>query len=207
MSKNLAVKSFGKLFFAAVIGVFAATGASFAQSVEQQVAKIRVQFTEVNQRINKGARDKTSGFHYAAWTVGGERDGQLWRAVGSMKIHNEFWFDGEPGMETDGETPDARKTIRKIVTTYAGAADLRTRSEYLFDENTGELVFAFTNELEAEGKTTERRFYFAKGKLIRLAQAGKNTDSKFSAADTELAKNELESAKRLQDQFALIFAE
>lgn len=184
-----------------------ASGA-FAQTVEQQAAKIRQLYVETNKRIDEGLKDKSSGFHYAAWTVGGERDGQQWRAVGNMKMQDEYWFDGEPGMDGEEETAsDVRKMIRKIVSVYAGAADLRTRAEYLFDEDTGELVFAFTTELEADGKTTERRLYFNRGKLIRVVRGGKNIDAKFSAADQNAAQNESDMAKRLQNLFALMMAE
>lgn len=180
--------------------------AGFAQTVEQQVTKIRDLYATTNKRIDEGLKDKSSGFHYAALLIGGERDGQQWAAVGTMKTLDEFWFDGEPGFDEE-ENPDVRKMIRKIVSAYAGAADLRTRSEYLFDEGSGELVFTFTTELEADGKTTERRFYFNKGKLIRVVRDGKNIDAKFSAEDFERATGESENAKQLRNKFAIVFAE
>lgn len=96
--------------------------------------------------------------------------------------------------------------IRKIVSVYAGAADLRSRSEYLFDV-AGEMVFAFTGELDADGKTLERRFYFAKGKLVHIARDGKNIDRNFGNEDEQSATNALTAAKRLQNIFALMFAE
>jgi len=188
----------------AILILISASGA-FSQTIEQQAAKIRQLYADTNKRIDEGLKDKTSGFHYAAWTVGGERDGQQWAAVGTMKTLDEFWFYGEPGFDEE-KTADARKMIRKIISAYAGAADLRTRSEYLFDE-AGEFVFAFTSELEADKKTTERRFYFNKGKLIRVIRSGKNIDAKFSAEDLEKAESEREAAKRLQNLFALMFAE
>lgn len=185
--------------------ILISSSAAFAQTVEQQVAQIRELSTQVTKRIDAGLKDKTSGLHYAAWTIGGERDGQQWRAVGTMKSTAEFWFDGEPNFGEEVNA-DARKMIRKIVFSYAGAADLRMRSEYLFDEK-GELVFAFTDELEADGKTTERRFYFNRGKLIRAVRNGKNMDGKIPAEDSQHASNEQKAAKRLQNIFALMFAE
>lgn len=185
--------------------ILISAGGAFAQTVEQQVAKIRQITVETNKRIDAGLKDKTSGFHYAAWTVGGQRDGMQWSAVGTMQSADEFYFDCEPQHLEECETDDVKTIIRKIVSSYKGAADLRTKSEYYFAENTGELVFAFTSELEADGKITERRFYFSKGKLIRINQAGKNTDAKFSAEDTEKADEEIASAKNLRENFARMF--
>ena len=179
--------------------------AAFSQTVEQQATKIRQLFAATNKRIDAGLKDKTSGLHYAAWTLGGERDGQQWAAVGTMKIQDEFWFSGEPGRDEE-QSQDARKLIRKIVSAYAGAADLRTRAEYLFND-AGEMVFAFTSELDPEGKTMERRFYYAKGKLIRVTRDGKNIDRNVGNEDEQLATNAMTDAKKLQNIFALMFAE
>lgn len=189
------------------IAILILIGAStaFSQTVEQQATKIRQLFAATNKRIDVGLKDKTSGLHYAAWTLGGERDGQQWAAVGTMKIQDEFWFDGEPGRDGE-ESEDARKLIRKIVSAYAGAADLRTRAEYLFND-TGEIVFALTSEHDPEGKTMERHFYYAKGKLIRVVRDGKNIDRNVGNEDEQLAANAMTEAKKLQNIFALMFAE
>jgi len=195
-----------KQMLSIAILILISASAGFAQTIEQQVTKIRNLYAATNKRINEGIKDKISGLHYAARTIGGERDGQQWAAVGTMKKIDEFWFDGEPGFN-EKEKPDARKMIRKIVSVYAGAADLRTRSEYLFDAKTGEFVFAFTTELGADGKTTERRLYFNKGKLIRVARDGKNVDANFSADDQNAAQLESDMAKRLKNLFALMMAE
>jgi hypothetical protein len=195
-----------KRILSIAILILISASAGFAQTVEQQVTRIRHLYAAANKRIDEGSKDKTSGWHYAARTIGGERDGQQWAAVGTMKKLDEFWFDGEPNFN-EQENPDARKMIRKIVSVYAGAADLRTRSEYLFDAGTGEFVFAFTTELGAGGKTTERRLYFNKGKLIRIARDGKNVDAKFSADDMNAAQLESDTAKRLKNLFALMMAE
>ena len=119
------------LSIAILILVSACAGS--AQTVEQQVAKIRAVYTETNRRISAGAKDNTQGFHNAEWTIGGERDGQLWDTVGTMKIHAECWFDGEPDPETENEVAkqeEQRKSIRKIVWTHAAADDIRSREEY-----------------------------------------------------------------------------
>ncbi len=184
--------------------ILAGAGASFAQTVEQQVGRIRTIYAETNRRIQAGAKDKTLGFHYAEWTVGGERDGQQWAAVGNMKTQAECWFDGAP--DEGEEAVDGRKLVRKIVSTYAGAADLRSRAEYIFDENSGELIFAFTTELDPEGKQFERRFYYQKGKLIRLVRDGKNIDRSVGEEDKQLAANAQSDAKDLQTTFVLIFS-
>ncbi len=192
--------------------IFISASASFAQTVEQQVAKIRQLYTETNKQIDAGSEDNTQGLHYAAWTVGGERDGQQWSGVGTMHSTDEFYFDCEPGrIEECGA--DARKLVRKIVSAYAGAADLKTRNEYLFTDK-GELVFVYTSELVDVGednvqvrKTVEQRFYFAKGKLIRIAREGKNTDARFTAEDLQKSKDALAEANRLRNIFALAFAE
>jgi hypothetical protein len=195
-----------KRILSIAILILISASAGFAQTVEQQAARIRNLYAATNKRIDEGLKDKVSGLHYAARAIGGERDGQQWAAVGTMKKLDEFWFDGEPGFNEE-ENPDARKMIRKIISTYAGAADLRTRSEYLFDAETGEFVFAFTTERGADGKTTERRLYFHKGKLIRVTRDGKNVDAKFSADDLSAAQIELDTAKRLKNLFALMMAE
>lgn len=186
--------------------ILVSAGAAFSQTVEQQAAKIRRIYAETNKRIEDGAKDNTLGLHYAAWTVGGERDGQQWRAVGAMKTTDEFWFDGEPGFD-EGQIADARKTIRRIVSTDSAAGKIQTCVEYLFD-SAGELVFVYLIEYAAgeDGGNVERRFYFSRNKLIRVAANGKNTDAKFAAEDAERAKSESETARKLQDRFALMFA-
>lgn len=185
--------------------------ASFAQTVEQQVAKIRQLYATTNKQIDAGLKDNTQGLHYAAWTVGGERDGQQWSGVGTMHSTDEFYFDCEPGrIEECGA--DARKLVRKIVSAYSGAADLKTRNEYLFTDK-GELAFVYTSELVDVGednvsvrKTVEQRFYFAQGKLIRINQDGKNTDAKFTAEDLQKSKDALAEANHLRNIFAFAFA-
>lgn len=202
---NRAVRAFASLAF--LIGA-AFLNQTFAQTTEAQAAKIRSLYAETNRRIEAGLKDKTSGLHYAAWTLGGTSDGQQWRAVGAMKTTDEFWFDGEPGFD-EGQIADARKTIRRIVSSYANAGGVpRSRGEYLFNE-AGELVFVFSIEYEAgeENSSVERRFYFAKNKLIRVAAKGANKDGKFTAEELEAAKSEQAAAKRLQNIFALAFSE
>ncbi len=56
-------------------------------------------------------------------------------------------------------------------------------------------------------KTIEQRFYFAKGKLIRIAREGKNTDARFTAENLQKSKDALAEANRLRNIFALAFAE
>lgn len=193
--------------------IFISASASFAQSVEQQVAKIRQLYAATNKQIDAGLEDNTQGLHYAAWTIGGERDGQQWSGVGTMHSTDEFYFDCEPIRMEECGAKDVKKLIRKIVSTYKGASDMHTRSEYLFDEK-GEFVFAYTSELADVGednvqvrKTVEQRFYFAKGKLIRLAREGKNTDARFTAEDLQKSKDALAEANRLRNIFAVAFAE
>lgn len=195
-----------KQILSIAILILISASASFAQTVEQQVTKIRNLYTALNKRIEEGLKEKTFGLHYAMWTVGGERDGQQWRAVGTMETRDEIWFDGEPNPE--GGVEDVRKLVRKIVSSYKGAADIYTRSEYLFNEN-GELIFAYSRDDTAgeDGTRVERRFYFAKGKLIRVVRDGKNVDTKFSAEDFEKATGESENAKRSRNKFAIMFAE
>ncbi len=180
---------------------------TFAQTIEQQASKIRRLYADTNKRIEEGLKDKTSGFHYATWTIGGKGDGQQWAAVGTMETRDEIWFDGEPEPENVG-VEDVRKLVRKIVSSYKGAADLAYRSEYLFDES-GELVFIFSrdNTTSDGGKTIERRFYFAKGKLIRVVRDGKNVDAKFTAEDIEKSASESETAKKTRNNFAIMFSE
>lgn len=185
--------------------ILMAAGGALAQSVEQQAAKIRQITVETNKAIDAGLKDKTSGLHYAAWTVGGRRDGRQWSAVGTMNSADEYYFECEPQRLEECETTDVRNLVRKIVSSYQGAADLRTKYEYFFEKKMGELVFAFTSELEADGKTTERRFYFNRGKLIRITRAGVNTDAKFSTEDLEKADDETKSAKSLRETFARMF--
>ncbi len=200
-----------KIFLFVFLILITANGA-FAQTVEQQVTNIRQFYTDTNKQIDEGLKDKTSGLHYAAWTLGGERDGRQWSGVGTMRSTDEFYFDCEPGkIEECGA--DARKLVRKIVSSYTGAADLKTRNEYLFTK-TGELVFVFTSELVNVGednidvlKTVEQRLYFSKGRLIRVSREGKNVDAKFTAEDLQKSKDALAEATRLRNIFALAFAE
>lgn len=184
--------------------ILISASAAFSQTIEQQATRIRAIYTETNRRINASLKDKTSGLHYAAWTLGGERDGQQWAAIGTMKTLDEFWFDGRPN---EGEEAiDARRLVRKIVSAHTGGTSMRSRSEYIFNDM-GEIVFAFTSELDSDGKTMERRFYFAKGKLIRIVRDGKNIDRNFGNEEEQLAANAVNESKNLQNIFALMFAE
>jgi len=195
-----------KQILSIAILILISSTANFAQTVEQQVTKIRNLYAATNKRIDKGIKEKTAGLHYAMWTVGGERDGQQWSAVGTMETRDEIWFDGEP--DPEGGVEDVRKLVRKIVSSYKGAAGIHTRSEYLFNEN-GELLFAYSSNDTAgeDGTRVEEKFYFAKGKLIRVVRDGKNVDAKFSAKDFEKATGESENGKRARNKFAIMFAE
>ncbi|MEJ7622932.1 MAG: hypothetical protein WKF34_02960 [Pyrinomonadaceae bacterium] len=198
---------------AVLILVFVAFFAANAQekqnkSVEVQVAQIRQISAATNKRIDAGLKDRNVGFHFATWTIGGVRDTQPWAAVGTMEQRTEVWFDGEPDPEAEANSPDAdpAKLVRKITTSYKGAADLHSRTESMFDDS-GDLVFVFSSsDIESENrKMIERRFYFAKGKLIRIARDGKNTDVKFSEDDAKTARDEMKMANELQNDFATIF--
>jgi hypothetical protein len=179
--------------------ILIAASAAFSQTTEQQVTKIRAIYAETNKRIETGLKDKTSGFHYAAWTVGGKGDGQAWAAVGTMETRDEIWFEG--GDDAGEEENPA--IIRKIVSSYKGAADLHSRTEYFFDES-GELIFIFaSSDLDSEnGKMIERRFYYSSGRLLRVTRGGKNTDANFSAKDLEESSEESAGAKQMQKRFA-----
>lgn len=186
--------------------ILAAATFAAAQTVEQQVGKIRQLSTDTNKQIDEGLEDKTSGFHYAAMTIGGERDGQQWSAVGTMETRDEFYFVCESG-QIENCGADMRKNVRKIVSSYKAAADLSSNSEFLFNE-AGELVFVFkrSNVERADGATVEQRYYFHKNKLIRIVQDGKTRD-KFSGAEISTAGSEQAQAKRLTNLFALMFAD
>lgn len=187
--------------------IFILVSDAVAQTIDWQITKIRQIAVETNKRIDAGLKDKTLGLHYAAWTIGGARDGMQWNGVGTMSSLDEYYFDCDPRQLEECDTKDVGKLVRKIVSSYQGAADLRTRSEYFFDEKTGELVFAFTSTLEVDRTSTERRFYFDKGRLIRFGLAGKNTDANFSAEDLEKADEVMESAMHLRKTFALMFSD
>lgn len=179
--------------------------AAFSQTTEQQVAKIRAIYAETNKRIDAGLKNKTSGFHYAAWTVGGRGDGAQWAAVGAMETRDEIWFEGGDAGAAE-EEEDARPMIRKIVSSYTRAADLHSRAEYFFDE-TGALIFIFASSDadSGNGKMIERRFYYASGKLLRVVRGdGKNTDTNFSAKDLEESRDESDGAKQMQQRFAAL---
>lgn len=181
--------------------------ASAQTGTEAQVAKIRRLYTDVNDKVAAGLKDKISGLHHAGATVGGERDGQQWGAVGNMSDRTDFYFNCEPLNieECDGVT-NARQLIVKISTEYRAAADLHTTAEYLFNDK-GELVFVFTRDLQADGKWLERRFYFDKEKLIRVNRGDKNIDRAFAEDDKTGAQDALKEARRKKNLFAAIFAE
>jgi len=195
------------IFAVAFLILISASGA-LAQTIDEQVANIRQITVETNKRIAAGLKDKTSGLHHATWTLGGARDGQQWGVdVGAIDTAVEYYFDCPPERLEKCWTEDGKTSLRKTVASYKGLADLRYKSEYFFDGDTGELVFAFSTELEAGGKTTERQFYFNKGKLIRLTQAGKNTDANFSIKDYQRTEDEASVAKHLSKTFTRIFSE
>ncbi len=202
---NYALRLFGLL---ALVTGAAFVNAVFAQGnrTEQQVAAIRKRYTEINERIAAGFKDNTAGFHHAAVTIGGEKDGQQWRAVGNMAIRNEYYFDCEPNaVEACGADP--RKLIVKITTSYRAAGDLASSGEYLFNE-AGDLIFAFTvNDVDGhDGTPTEKRFYFANGRLIRVVRGTQTIDRGFSVEDHTGARAEQNEARKLRNLFAMMFA-
>lgn len=197
-----------KHFLLLAILILISASAAFAQSIEQQVAKIRQITVETNKRIDAGLKDKTSGLHHATWTLGGARDGQQWgEDVRLVDTAVEYYFDCPPERLEQCWAEDSKTSLRKAVTSYQGLEGLRYKSEYFFAGDTGELVFSFSTELEANGKTTERQFYFNKGKLIRLTQAGKNTDANFSIKDYQRTEDEASVAKHLSRIFTRIIFE
>ncbi len=173
---------------------------------ERQVAAIRKLYTEVNECIAAGLEDHTLGLHHAMISVGGEKDGQQWRAVGTMEDRTEFYFDCEPG-HTEACGADPRKLVVKIVTGYRGSTDLMARAEYLFNKQ-GELVFALVSDnlAAADGKTIERRYYFARGIMIRVVRGEQTIDRNFTAQDQAGGREAQTQTRKLRNLFALIFA-
>lgn len=180
---------------------------AFAQGAqtEKQLAVIRKLYTQVNERITAGLEDKVTGLHHAMVSVGGDKDGQQWRAVGTMEDRTEFYFDCEPG-HPEGCNPDPRKLVVKIVTNYRGAADLISRAEYLFNPQ-GELVFALTsdNTMSTDGETIERRYYFAGGRLILVMRGERAVAGNFNAADRAGAREVQRRTVKLRNLFAQLF--
>lgn len=190
------------LFSAALI--LAAAVLAAAQSAESKVAKIRQLYVGTVARVAIGIEDKSSGLHHAAMTVGGEKDGQQWRSVGKRNQTTEFYFNCEPG---DPECPgDVRRLLVQIVGDYQAGSSITSRFIYLFD-NKGDLIYALTTDENDEGKPEDCRLYFANKQLIRISRRGKNVDARFSAADLQKSRDEAAEAKRLQNLFALMFAE
>ncbi len=180
--------------------------AIFSQTTEAQVSKIRAIYAEINKRIEAGLKENTEGYHYAVWTVGGKGDGMQWSAVGNMETRDEIWFSGgDPGA---GDEEEGRVEIHKIVWNYKAAGDLRSRTEYYFDE-TGEPIFVYasSNTESNDDKMIERRFYYSKGKLLRVTSGGKNTDANFSAEDLEKSRDEIEGAKQMHKRYAAMLSE
>lgn len=194
-----AARAFGAALFIVTASVFA-----FAQTAAEKVARIRAHYSAINERIDAGlGGDRTLGLHHASLTVGGDRDGQQWPAVGTMRRTEEYYFDGEPGTDGNGKNRDARTLIRKIVTSYAGAADLRSSAEYYFDD-AGLLIFAFSSEIDADGKTIERREYFNRNNLVRITTSGRNIDGGFSKEHLREAAETQALARRMLSRFASI---
>jgi hypothetical protein len=193
-----AANALGAALFIVTASVFA-----FAQS-SAEVARIRAQYSAINERIDAGlGGDRTLGLHHASLTVGGVRDGQQWSAVGTMRRSEEYYFDGEPGTDGNGKNRDARTSVRKIVSSYAGAADLRTSAEYYFDD-AGLLIFAFSSELGLDGKTVERLEYFNRNNLIRITISGRNIDGGFSKEHLRQAAETQTLARRMLSRFVSI---
>lgn len=193
-----------KLKFIAFLFITSAmlTGQLTAQTAEQRVRQIRKLYAQTNERIAAGLADKSAGLHHAAVTIGGSRDGQQWRAVGSRNQTTEFYFDCELDEPECGE--DARQFVVKIVGTYQAGSSLTSRFEYLFDDK-GELVFAFTIEADDDNKPVERRIYFDGKKVIRVTRGGKNYDEKFPRQDAEAATEAEAAARELKNLFAAIY--
>jgi len=132
--------------------ILISASAAFGQSIEPQIAKIRQITVETNKRIDAGLKDKTSGLHYATWTLGGARDGQQWgEDFGTINTVVEYYFDCPPEQLERFRAENSKTSVRKAVASYNSLTDLRYKSEFFFAEDTDELVFAFSSEIKADG--------------------------------------------------------
>lgn len=132
----------------------AASSTLFAQAETAQIETIRHLYQETNSKIEEMRRAPAESVIYTMELAVNSGDAP-YPAVGTYKEVTRFYYTF--GDREKNPYPDR---LLKIEVKTNSAARAET-SEFLFDA-TGELVFCF------EKKEDEVRYYFAKGKIIRL---------------------------------------
>ncbi|MCE9598312.1 MAG: hypothetical protein K8S54_10125 [Spirochaetia bacterium] len=125
-----------------------------AQNEIKQIESIRSLYQDTNAKIAQMQKDPSVASIYSIELTVNHGEAQ-YPAIGTFKEVTRFYYTF--GDREKNPYPDR---LLKIEVTTTRAARLES-AEFLFDAN-GELVFCF------EKHETEMRYYFARGKIIRM---------------------------------------
>jgi len=138
-----------------------------AQPDDRRVESIRRLSTQINEQIAESERVEESNGIYCNELVINKGD-KSWPAVGIYRVVTKFHYTfGD--REKD---PYPNRLLKISVTT--NRSDRQEYEEYFFN-GAGQLVFYF--EKESEDAQSERRFYFASGRLVRQMTGARTIDS------------------------------
>jgi hypothetical protein len=161
-----------------------------AQEADKRIEAIRLQARQVDEQIAESERVEESNGIYCNELVINKGD-KSWPAVGIYRTIVKFYYTfGD--REKD---PYPNRLLKITVTTKR--SDRHEYAEYLFNP-LGQLIFYY--EKDGESLPTERRYYFAAGRLIRRMTGQRIVDINSHEA-VEKAKDVLNNNRKLTDIF------
>lgn len=161
---------------------FAAALVGMAQkSVDNQIQQIRTLYNNVCEQIKQGySTENPIGTavidHIATYSAVGFKKGK-------MEIFTYLW-DGE---DFDSDQFNTQQVVMIRQTFQRGVWE--HYQEFLYDPDTGETLFCYFHDMDDSGEFIDQRFYFSKGKLIKV----------LPASSASKAKKALNIAKYLKD--------
>ena len=139
-------------------------------NVEKQVQRIRAFYQEVTEMARQGySTENPIGTavidQIATYSAVGFKKGK-------MEIFTYLW-DGE---DFDSDQFNTQQVVMIRQTFQRGVWE--HYQEFLYDPDTGETLFCYFHDMDDSGEFIDQRFYFSKGKLIKVLPASSASKSK-----------------------------
>jgi hypothetical protein len=167
-----------------------------AQSTDKIVDSAAKRYAEISEKARLCETDdemgETGELFMNVLTVNSRS--HQWRAVGIYGQHFRFFYKQVEG--------DERRLYPDQLVFVKAERKNSTRTyneEFLFSDN-GILVFYFQRSGNDETMPTERRFYFAGTKVVRVIEDAK-TRGRLTASDIKTASEILASSRRISELF------
>jgi len=185
------------LAMTAVFSFSGPRGAGAVQDRDEQIARIRELYAQIQDRITLAVKEAEGGSppEFYSTEIFVNRHNGSWRASGTYSRKTVFWYTDQPEF-AHGETGGELSVLAKIEIDEIVAVRAYHR-EFLFDK--GKLVFAFIKNPSETETAEEFRYYFSNGALIRYMEGQRLVETKPDTASIEA------EVKGLQTQFLLTF--